>query len=390
MQENKNKHLNPKEGQLRKGYTTGTCAAAAAKAATLHAFGQDVKEVVIGTPKGISLVIDIVESGQNIEKYFCAVKKDSGDDPDITNGILIYAEVELLDNDNNDILLDGGKGVGRVTLQGLACDVGQAAINPVPRKMIKAAVEEVVHQFSYEGSVKVIISIPRGEELAKRTYNPRLGIEGGLSILGTSGIVEPMSEQALIDTIKVEIDVRKAGGAEYLVITPGNYGESFLKANFAEDDFYCVKCSNFIGESLDYAVEQGLKGILFVAHIGKLLKVAGGIMNTHSKYADARMEIMAAHAARFGVEPSLIDQILSSVTADNAYEKIKEYDAELITKVLDSIMNRIEYHLQSRTHNTVEIGAIMFSNKHGYLGKTSKVDKILLKLQNRKVETNND
>ncbi|MHC1723620.1 MAG: cobalt-precorrin-5B (C(1))-methyltransferase CbiD [Aminipila sp.] len=377
MQEEKNKDLNPKEGQMRRGYTTGTCATAAAKAATLLALGKDLQEVSVDTPKGIPLILDVLDRKVNQRTASCAIKKDSGDDPDITNGILVYAEVELLENDYAEIIIDGGKGVGRVTMPGLACPVGQAAINPTPRNTIRSMVSRVLETVGYEGGAKVTISIPQGEELAKRTYNPRLGIEGGLSILGTSGIVEPMSEQALIDTIKVEMDVRKALGADYLVITPGNYGENFLKQHFANRDFYSVKCSNFIGESLDYAEEQGFKGVLFVGHIGKLVKVAGGIMNTHSKYADARMEILSAHAARFGAEPELIEEIMNSVTTDNAYEALEAYSSEMKDKVVESLMDKIEFHLRSRTHQNMEIGAIMFSNKHGYLGKTSEVDNIL-------------
>ncbi|QHI73646.1 cobalt-precorrin-5B (C(1))-methyltransferase CbiD [Aminipila terrae] len=380
MQEEKNKSLNPKEGQMRRGYTTGTCAAAAAKAAAMLSLGQQIQEISVDTPKGIPLVLDILDCKICSQKVSCAIKKDSGDDPDITNGILVYAEVELFESDSGEIIIDGGTGVGRVTLPGLACPVGQAAINPVPRKMIKQMVSQVFSQYGYEGGAKVTISIPEGEVLAKRTYNPRLGIEGGLSVLGTSGIVEPMSEQALIDTIKVEIDVRKALGAEYLVITPGNYGETFLKEYFTDRDFYSVKCSNFIGESLDYAEELGFKGVLFVGHMGKLVKVAGGIMNTHSKYADARMEIISAHIARFAGNPELIDKILNSVTTDNAYEVLESYSDELKNQVILSLMNKIEFHLKSRTHESMEIGAIMFSNKHGYLGKTSEVDNILLKI----------
>lgn len=387
MPEDKNKQLNPKEGVLRRGYTTGTCATAAAKASAMMLFGEEVEEISVDTPKGITLTLDvkdcsldIIEGRKAYSKASCGVEKDSGDDPDVTNGIMVYAEVELLENDDSEIILEGGKGVGRVTLPGLACSVGAPAINPTPQKTIKYAVGQVLERFGYEGGAKVTISIPKGEELAKRTYNPRLGIEGGISVLGTSGIVEPMSEQALIDTIRVEIDVRKAGGGEYLVITPGNYGETFLKQHFVNRDFYCVKCSNFIGDSLDYAQNQGFKGILFVGHIGKLLKVAGGIMNTHSKYADGRMEIMAAHAARFGVKPVLIEEILNSVTADNAYEAINAYEEGLWEKVIESLMNKIEFHLRSRTHESLEIGAVMFSNKHGLLGTTSDVDQILLKI----------
>ncbi|QIB69493.1 cobalamin biosynthesis protein CbiD [Aminipila butyrica] len=385
MQEEQNKQLNPKAGQLRRGYTTGTCAAAAAKAAAMLALGEKIKNIQVDTPKGIPLTLMLQDIQVGQKKASCAIQKDSGDDPDITHGILVYGEVELLDQPG-PILIDGGTGVGRVTLPGLACDLGQAAINPVPRKMIGQMVSQAFDELGYEGGAKVTISIPKGEELARRTYNPRLGIEGGLSVLGTSGIVEPMSEQALIDTIKVEMDVQKALGAEYLVITPGNYGEKFLKEHFLQGEVYSVKCSNFIGDSLDYAEGCGFKGILFVGHIGKLVKVAGGIMNTHSKYADARMEILSAHAARLGAEAELIEGMMNAVTTDSAYELLEAYSPELKDRVLQALMDKIEFHLKSRTHQQMEIGAVMFSNKHGYLGKTSQVDAILEKIESSLAE----
>ena len=365
---------------LRKGYTTGSCATAAAKAAATLQFEDQLDTVSIQTPNGTKLNLELIDCVKTQEKTSCAIKKFSGDDPDITNGILVYAEVELDKNLPQRIQIFGGKGVGKVTMPGLACEVGQPAINPTPRKMIEQAVSEVLDYYDYEGGANVTISIPQGEELAKRTYNPQLGIEGGLSVLGTSGIVEPMSEQALIDTIKVEMDVRKAAGAENLVITPGNYGETFLKQQMAGRSVYSVKCSNFIGDSLDYAEEKEFKNILFVGHIGKLVKVAGGIMNTHSKYADSRMEVLAAHAALCGADRFLIEQIMNSITTDQAYEFLLNQGTEFVDLVIKSLLNKIEYHLENRTHHTMCVGAIMFSNKYGLLGKSKHADEILEKL----------
>lgn len=365
---------------LRKGYTTGSCATAAAKAAATLQFEDQLDTVSIQTPNGTKLNLELIDCVKTQEKTSCAIKKFSGDDPDITNGILVYAEVELDKNLPQRIQIFGGKGVGKVTVPGLACEVGQPAINPTPRKMIEQAVSEVLDYYDYEGGANVTISIPQGEELAKRTYNPQLGIEGGLSVLGTSGIVEPMSEQALIDTIKVEMDVRKAAGAENLVITPGNYGETFLKQQMAGRSVYSVKCSNFIGDSLDYAEEKEFKNILFVGHIGKLVKVAGGIMNTHSKYADSRMEVLAAHAALCGADRLLIEQIMNSITTDQAYEFLLNQGTEFVDQIIKSLLNKIEYHLENRTHHTMCVGAIMFSNKYGLLGKSKHADEILEKL----------
>lgn len=365
---------------LRKGYTTGSCATAAAKAAATLQFEDQLDTISIQTPNGTKLNLDLIDYVKTQQKTSCAIKKFSGDDPDITNGILVYAEVELDKNLPQKIQIFGGKGVGKVTIPGLPCEVGQPAINPTPRKMIEQAVSEVLDYYDYEGGANVTISIPQGEKLAKRTYNPQLGIEGGLSVLGTSGIVEPMSEQALIDTIKVEMDVRKAAGAENLVITPGNYGENFLKQQLSGRSVYSVKCSNFIGDSLDYAEEKEFKSILFVGHIGKLVKVAGGIMNTHSKYADSRMEVLAAHAALCGADRFLIEQIMNSITTDQAYEFLLNQGTEFVDQVIKSLLNKIEYHLENRTHHTMCVGTIMFSNKYGLLGKSKHADEILEKL----------
>lgn len=377
----KNPELSP-EGELRKGYTTGSCATAAAKAATYLIFKGSCAEVSIMTPKGIKLDLEVLE-GQIIDEKTakCGIRKNSGDDPDITDGVMIYAKVSLNDDSSGKILIDGGEGVGRVTLPGLSCKVGEAAINPTPRKTIEAAVSEILQKFDYKGGAFVEISLPQGVELAKRTFNPKLGIVGGLSIIGTSGIVEPMSEQALIDTIKVEMSMRKATGCKNLLITPGNYGETFLKENFDVDRFYSVKCSNFIGNALDFAEQMGFSGILFMGHIGKLSKLAGGIMNTHSKYADSRMEIMAAYAAKLGAKQELIEEIFNCVTTDSAYEKIKEADALLCENLMKLLMERIIYHLKARTHDTLEVAAVMFSNKYGLLAKSDNADEFIKKLE---------
>ncbi|MGP1569352.1 MAG: cobalt-precorrin-5B (C(1))-methyltransferase CbiD [Eubacteriales bacterium] len=377
----KNPELTPK-GELKKGYTTGSCATAAAKAATYLIFTGKCNEISIMTPKGIELNLQVLEPQIIDEKTAkCAIRKNSGDDPDITDGAMIYAKVKLRDSDDGKIIIDGGMGVGRVTLPGLSCPVGEAAINPTPRKTIEAAVSEVLHTFDYTGGAEVEISLPAGVELAKRTFNPKLGIVGGLSIIGTSGIVEPMSEQALIDTIKVEMRMRRAIGCKYLLITPGNYGETFLKENFDVNKFYSVKCSNFIGNALDFAEQMEFSGILFMGHIGKLAKLAGGIMNTHSKYADSRMEIIAAYAAKLGAKKELIEEIFDSVTTDSAYEKIKEKDPLLCENLMNLLMQRIMYHLKSRTHDTLEVAAVMFSNKHGLLAKSENADEFIKKLE---------
>lgn len=371
--------------RLRCGYTTGSCAAAAAQRAAAIALGAEFApgdKIVLLTPKGIRLEL-MPEDPQSGDGWAsCAIRKDGGDDPDVTNGILIYAKVSK--QPESGIVLDGGIGVGRVTKRGLACPVGEAAINPVPRKMILEQVQRVCEDFDYTGGLRVEISVPEGEEIAKRTFNANLGILGGISVLGTSGIVEPMSEQALIDTIKVKMNVRKADGAEYLVITPGNYGETFLKSHIALAEIDSVKCSNFFGEALDFAEYYGFKGVLLVGHIGKLIKVAAGVMNTHSKYGDARMEIMAAHAALAGASKEVLEQLLECVTTEDAISVLDT--AGIREQTLRSILKKLDSRIKDRVHHSMEIGAVIFSNQHGFLGETADTEKLRERLleQDRK------
>ncbi|QHQ61248.1 cobalamin biosynthesis protein CbiD [Anaerocolumna sedimenticola] len=364
--------------KLRCGYTTGSCAAAAAKAASFMLFtDKSLEWISITTPKGIILNLEVKEITRGDGFVTCGIQKDSGDDADVTNGILVFATVRKADK---DIVIDGGTGVGRVTRLGLNQDIGQAAINTVPRKMIYDEVMEVCEEAEYTGGLSIIISIPQGEELARKTFNPRLGIDGGLSILGTSGIVEPMSESALIDTIRTEMSSLSAEGAKYLITAPGNYGEAFIGSNFAFSEDKTVKCSNFIGETIDMAFEFKLKGLLLVGHIGKLVKLGGGIMNTHSKWADGRMEILCSCGLLAGGDTYLLKRVLDCITTDEALELFKE--AGLLEAVMKVLMEKIEYHLEHRAYEGLTIGAVIFSNKFGILGETKKVQYLLDQLKN--------
>ncbi len=369
--------------KLRYGYTTGSCAAAAAKAAAFMLLtGKETAYVDLMTPKQIPLHLEVLDVIRKQGAVSCAVRKDSGDDPDVTNGVLIYAEVSYMEgaaDDNSRIRIDGGGGVGRITKPGLEQPVGSAAINRVPRQMIRENVLEVCTQFGYTGALQVVISIPEGVALAEKTFNPRLGIAGGISVLGTSGIVEPMSEQALIDTIRVEIRQKLAGGTEYLLIVPGNYGIDFLKEyghGLCLED--AVKCSNFVGEALDAAVEFGAKGALLVGHIGKFVKLSGGIMNTHSHNADARMELLTVHAALLGAPVLLLSRIMESVTTDDALRHLKE--AGLMEPVMERLMERMEFYINHRTQNRLELGVLTFSKVYGILGQTEKVPELAEKI----------
>ena len=366
--------------KLRYGYTTGSCAAAASKAAAAMLLsGKEISYVELHTPKGIDLRLEVLDISREDNAVSCAIQKDGGDDPDVTNGILIYAKVSREPADEAQIIIDGGIGVGRVTKPGLEQPVGAAAINKVPRQMIRENLEAVCEQYHYHGKLSVVISIPSGVELAAKTFNPRLGIVGGISVLGTSGIVEPMSEQALIDTIRVEMRQKLANGMEYLLVVPGNYGIAFLDQyghGLQLED--AVKCSNFVGEALDAAVEFGAKGVLLVGHIGKFVKLAGGIMNTHSHNADARMELLTVHAALLGAPVELLQKMMECVTTDDALKYLKE--ADLMEPVMDRIMEKMEFYVNQRAQHQLELGVITFSNVFGILGQTKNVPDLVKKI----------
>lgn len=373
--------------KLRMGYTTGSCAAAAAKAGTRTLLtGVETEEIVLDTPKGIRLHLPVEdihiqrdESGIPV-KVCCAVRKDGGDDIDATNGALIYAEVSC--TGEAGVTIDGGEGVGRVTKPGLDQPVGNAAINHVPREMITKGVLEVCREQGYTGGISVIIRIPEGQRIAEKTFNPRLGIVGGISVLGTSGIVMPMSEKALIDTIRVEMKMRRENGGEYLVITPGNFGERFASEMPDLVRTHEMKCSNFVGETLDMAVDLGVKGILFISHIGKFIKVSGGIMNTHSHEADCRAELMAAAVLRAGGGADLAREVLSTNTTEDALKILKQEGGDgLFDAAMKRITERIGFYLNARVQGRIETGAVIFSNVFGMLGRTENVPDLVEKLR---------
>lgn len=360
--------------KLRCGYTTGTCACAAAKAAAqMLLSGKDVLEVNVETPMGVHLQLPVEKIVRGVESVSCAIKKDSGDDPDVTNGIYIYAEVSYVIGKN--VIIDGGIGIGRITKKGLQRPIGEAAINPVPLKMIADGVSDIADRYSYEGGLKVVISAPEGVEIAKKTFNPQLGIVGGISILGTTGIVEPMSEQAIIDTIRTEINMHMADGERTLLIAPGNYGQDFLFNNLNIELKRSIKCSNYIGDTIDMVCDAGAESMLLVGHIGKLVKLGAGIMNTHSRVADGRMEVLSACAIQAGAEADIARKILDCVTTDAALEILKESD--MLEGAMEQLMIRIEKVLQHRSSERIRIGAIIFSNEYGILGKTKLADELV-------------
>lgn len=382
---------------MRYGFTTGSCAAAASKAAAYMLLTGNKKESIsIMTPKGILFHARILEIIRTEQEVTCAVEKDGGDDPDITTGALIYSTVRFrtssekimeeefpeknkMQEKNNRVFIEGGKGVGRVTKPGLDQPVGNAAINHVPREMITKEVQEVCTLTDFSGDLDIIISVPEGERLAEQTFNPRLGIIGGISILGTSGIVEPMSAQALLDTIRVELNQKKAQGYEIAAVSPGNYGLDYMKRTYQYDLDQSVKCSNFVGDTIDMAIEIGFSKMLFTGHIGKLVKVAGGMMNTHSKEGDCRMEILTAAAVKNQVPYAVLEDILQCVTTEEALRKLDACGKK--EAVMQELLKKICFYMNKRTAGKMQIEVILYSNDFGELAKSDGAESFLNSLK---------
>jgi len=349
---------------LRCGYTTGSCAAAAAKAAAeLLLCGKAPESVALSTPKGVTVTIDVVAASLENGCAVCTVRKDSGDDPDVTNGMPVCAAVSKIDR---GVVIDGGEGVGRVTREGLDQPVGAAAINSTPRRMIEAAAAEVSQKAGYVGGLSVVISLPEGERLAKRTFNPRMGIVGGLSVIGTTGIVEPMSHQALIDTLRVQLRQAAADGHRRILITPGNYGETFADEALHLSPRFRLNCSNYIGDTIDACVEDGFTHILLVGHIGKLVKLGIGLSNTHSAFGDGRIETLVTCALEAGAEAPLLREIADCVTTDAALGLIA--GAGLLEPTMTVLGARIESWLLRRVPDEVAAGYLCFTNAPGLAG----------------------
>lgn len=361
--------------RLRLGYTTGTCAAAASGAAAeLLLSGEFPSFYRLITPNGTEISLEISDLGLEAEFAVCGVKKDGGDDVDATHGALICARVSKI---SNGFEVTGGEGIGRVTKSGLDQPAGEWAINSVPRKMIAEQLAKAAGKYGYRGGLRAEIFVPNGAEIAKKTYNPRMGIVGGISILGTSGIVEPMSSAALVETIRIEARTLREEGKTVLPLTLGNFGERFVseKLPFSPDD--CVTCSNYIGEALDIALELGFSSVLIVGHLGKLVKLAAGIMNTHSDHADGRMDVLITCGVLAGLPCETLAPLIDCVTVDSALDLLPEDKLDTVLKILTA---RAENYLNARVRNNIELGAVMFSDKHKIILKTSKADTIIEKI----------
>jgi cobalt-precorrin-5B (C1)-methyltransferase len=366
-----------KEGKkLRYGYTTGSCAAAASKAAIYAlTYGEALEVVTINTPKGWVLEIPIQWTQIDGEQVTCCVIKDGGDDPDVTNGLEIHSTVSYLaeSGPSGKVVISGGKGVGKVTRKGLRIAVGESAINPVPLRMIEAEVLSV----DPVANVAIVISVPLGEETSLKTFNPKLGIIGGISILGTSGIVEPMSEDAFKHSLEVEMSVKVAAGTTTMVYIFGNMGRDYIRDDLGMDlpENSIQKTSNFVTYMLEAAARLGVKKLVYVGHIGKMVKVAAGMANTHSKYGDNRMESLVDCAKSFNISRALEEKILACNTTDEAVELLEVMG--LKEGVLNGLALKCKEHCERITHNQVAIECLIYSTIHGELASTKHAKKIL-------------
>lgn len=359
--------------KLRKGFTTGTTATAATVAAIRTLLNQEPQETVtVHAANGKTAIFDVEQTDFDEQQASCAIKKDGGDDQDATDGALIFATVKL--RDDNEIHLDGGKGVGRVTKAGLANKPGMPAINPTPRRVIKAAARE---ELGEKRGIDIVISVPEGEGIAKLTYNPRLGIVGGISILGTSGVVTPMSESSWKHSISIEMNIHRKRGDNTIVLVPGNYGEDFAKDELGIPNAKIVQMSNFVGYVLHETQRLGFTKVLIVGDLGKMIKVAGGIFSTHSKDADARAEIMVANLALMGGVPTAflrkINQCLTTISMIKMIDEAGYQD--VYQMIADKIKLRAEKLLAHREPH-VEIDAVIFSRESGFLAASKPLQEI--------------
>ena len=364
--------------KYRRGYTTGSCAAAASKA-SVHMLltRQEIENINIDTPKGIPLTLKVKNAEINKDFTVCSIEKDGGDDIDATHTMDIFAKAELVKKEEEKVIVTGGVGVGLVTKKGLSVEVGKHAINPVPMRMIRSEVSKVLgdnNDIFKENSLKITIFAPQGVEIAKKTFNPRLGIVGGISILGTTGIVEPMSEEGWKKSLSIELEMKKAQGLDKVILVPGNHGEEFIREHLNIDMHNCVRMSNFVGYMLSEAKRIGYKKILMAGHIGKFIKISAGIFNTHSKVCDARNEIMISNLALMGAPLEFLKEIDKCVTAEGAVEIIDESEYTEIYNILcDKCKERAEMYL----NDEVEVEVYMFRMDKSLLGKSKGADSLM-------------
>ena len=394
--------------KYRRGYTTGSCATGASKAAVYMLITKNrINTINIDTPKGIPLLLKV--DNINISDTFveCSIKKDGGDDIDATHTMDIYARAEIVaKNDKNKgyltlkdidslstnseckselykfIRVYGGTGIGVVTKKGLSVDVGKPAINPTPLKMINHEIRKLIGDnfesiLGNDKVLKITIFAPQGETVAKKTFNPRLGIVGGISIIGTTGIVEPMSDDGWKKSLSIELQMKKEQGLDKIILVPGNHGEQFIREKLNLDIKYVVRVSNFIGYMIKEAQRIGYKKILMAGHRGKFIKVSAGIFNTHSKVADARSEILVANLALMGARYEFLNKINQCVTTEEAVELINNSEYREVYNILSNkCRERVKQYLNEDSDD-IDVEVIIFSMDKSLLGKSDNTDDLV-------------
>jgi len=359
--------FNIKNGHTQRyGFTTGTTATAAAIGAA-YMYLNDKRDIVdVELPAGITLTIplEFVKKEKNL--FTCGVKKNAGDDPDVTDGILISTKLEFIKKENGlEFNFFAGEGVGVFTKDGLALPKGEAAINPVPRQMMIENLSVILKEHGFSGIVNITVTVENGVDIAKKTFNERLGIIGGISILGTSGLVLPMSKTALLQTIEADIKFRLKNSKERRVyLAPGNIGARFLENNFNINSTTVAIISNFIGESIDYAISNDAREIVLCGDLGKLIKLSGGIMNTHSNDSDSRLELLVAAVIKLCIKEKkelpiqIISNLFEQKTTTGAVNIIKENNFD---NCFDILADQMLYYAYNRAFK-----AEIFYHKNRY------------------------
>ena len=375
--------------KYRRGYTSGSCACGATKAALImHLEKRNINEVRIGTPKGVDLDLKIDNISRGKDWVQCSVKKDGGDDIDATHGMDIFARLELVqadqvpdfrsDLDSDYLFITSGQGIGRVTKKGLDIRPGRPAINRVPLNMILKVVQETLDEagldiYDYLGGRKILVTIfaPQGQEIAKRTFNSNLGIEGGISIIGTTGIVEPMSDEGWKKALSAELSIKRAQGRETIILVPGNIGRDIMAKSYGADLDGIVKMSNFIGYMLMETKRLGFKRVIVGGHIGKLIKLSGGITNSHSRVADARREIMVANLALLGAPLELLKEVDACLSTDAMVDIIRDAGYSKVFKVrADKAASKAKVYMRLGQEDHMDIEVYLFSMDGSLLAKS--------------------
>ena len=346
-----------KKEKLRTGYTTGTSATAAAKAALLSIINQTkIENIDVKLPKGsfIKIPIYLCQFDENRSK--CSVIKDGGDDPDVTHGAEIVVELSFTDK-INEIEIDGGEGVGIVTKPGLGLELNKAAINPVPKKMINENLREIINKYLLKKGIRVIISVPKGKELGPKTDNPRIGILNGISILGTSGIVIPFSTASYAASIRQNLDVAIAMGNDTVVLTTGGRSEDFAKKIVDLPEHCFVQMGDFSGYTIQQCARKEIKKAYVVGFIGKLAKMAAGVKQTHVKGSKVDMNFLAELARKCNADERIIESIKTANTARHVSEIIIENN---VNGFFEEICNETYKHMRKHSEEKVPLDVILF------------------------------